>query len=79
MEEKTFDKGFINYLEEQMDLKRLCSITFRSVEGAITTIRAHIIDLSSVSDRQMIETDAGMHIGVDQLLQVNDRLAGDYC
>lgn len=79
MEEKTFDKGFVDYLEEQMDLKRLCTIKFRSVEGGITTIKAHIIDMSTVSDREMIETDAGIHIGVDQLIQVNDRLAGDYC
>ncbi|HEU4470087.1 MAG TPA: hypothetical protein VFR58_03310 [Flavisolibacter sp.] len=68
-----------NYLEEQMDLKRMCSIRFRAVDGAVTTIRAHIIKMDNVSGRDMIETDAGLVIGVDQLVQVNDRPGENYC
>ena len=67
------------YLEEQMDLKRTCAITFRDVQGAVSTIRAHIIKMDEVSGRWMFETDAGLVIGVDQLVSVNDRPSGNYC
>jgi hypothetical protein len=67
------------YLEEQMDLKRTCTIKFRSVEGAVSTIKGHIINIDSVSGRDMIETDAGLVIGVDQILAVNDRSFENYC
>ena len=73
------DKEFLGYLEEQMDLKTECTIKFRDVNGAVATIKAHIIDISSVAHRDMIETDAGIHIGVDQLVSVNDRPAAHYC
>ncbi|MGZ3839219.1 MAG: hypothetical protein ACXVMS_12840 [Flavisolibacter sp.] len=71
--------AFKEYIQEQMDLKRPCTIKFRSVEGGVSIIRAHIIDMSTVSERDMIETDAGFHIGLDQILQVNDRFPGNYC
>lgn len=70
---------FKAYLEELMDLKRPCTIKFRSVEGGVSTIRAHIIDMNTVSDRDMINTDAGIHIGLDQIVQVNDRAPENYC
>jgi hypothetical protein len=70
---------FKNYLQELADQRRLSTIRFRSVEGAISEIRAHIIDFSTVADRDMIETDAGIHIGLDQIVQVNDRIREDYC
>jgi hypothetical protein len=70
---------FKEYLEEQMDLKRPCTIKFRSVEGGVSIIKAHIIDMSTVSDRDMIETDAGMHIGVDQIVEINGRHRENYC
>jgi len=72
-------KDFTGYLEELKDLKRTCTIRFRSVEGAVSTIRAHIIKLDSVSGRDMIETDAGLVIGVDQLLEVNGQVPENYC
>ena len=70
---------FKAYLEELMDLKRLSTIRYRSVDGAVSEIRAHIIDVETKSGRDMIETDAGIHIGLDQLVQVNDRSPGNYC
>jgi hypothetical protein len=71
--------SFKEYLEEQMDLKRPCTIKFRSVQGGVSTIRAHIIKMDSVSGRDMIETDAGLLIGVDQLIEVNNRVPENYC
>ena len=70
---------FVEYLEEQMDLKRECTIKFRFVEGGVTTIKAHIVKLDEVSGRYMIETDAGLVIGVDQLIEVNQHIPENYC
>lgn len=71
--------NFKEYLEEQMDLKRVCTIRFRDVQGAVSTIRGHIIKIDDVSGREMIETDAGLVIGVDQLISVNERVQENYC
>lgn len=68
-----------NYLEEQMDLKKLCTIRFRDVQGAVTEIRGHIVKMEEVSGREIIETDAGFVIGMDQLIAINDRPAENYC
>lgn len=71
--------NFKAYLQEQMDLKRPCTITFRSVEGGVSTFKAHIIDMSTVAGRDMLETDAGFHIGLNQIVKVNDRVQENYC
>jgi len=71
--------SFKDYLEEQMDLKRLCTIKFKDVQGAITTIKGHIIKMEEVSDREIIETDAGFVIGMDQIISVNDRPQANNC
>ena len=71
--------SFKQYLEEQMDLKRECSIRFRFVDGGISTIRGHIVKMENVSGREIIETDAGLVIGMDQILEVNDRKPVNYC
>jgi hypothetical protein len=70
---------FKEYLEEQMDLRRPCIIKFRDVDGGVAILKTRIIDMSTVSERDMIETDAGIHIGLDQIIQVNDRVAENYC
>ncbi|MER3465426.1 MAG: hypothetical protein C4329_14485 [Chitinophagaceae bacterium] len=67
------------YLEGLMDLKKLCTIKFRSVEGGVIIIRGHIIKIDTVSGRDVIETDAGMVIGVDQLIAINDKSFENYC
>jgi hypothetical protein len=70
---------FTTYLQELADLKRPCTIRFRNVDGGVSEVRAHIISVESVAHREMIETDAGIHIGVDQIVSVNDRQRADYC
>jgi hypothetical protein len=72
-------QSFKDYLEELMDIKRTCSIKFRDVQGAVTTIRGHIVKMSEVADREIIETDAGFVIGMDQIISVNDRQQANYC
>ncbi|HWI91726.1 MAG TPA: hypothetical protein VNT20_10650 [Flavisolibacter sp.] len=72
-------ESFKNYLEEQMDLKRSCTIKFRDVDGAVATIKGHIVKMEEVSDREIIETDAGFAIGMDQIISVNDRPQANYC
>ena len=72
-------EGLKEYLEEQMDLKRTCIIKFRFVEGGITTTKGHIVKLDSVSGRDMIETDTGLVIGLDQIVEVNGKTAENYC
>jgi hypothetical protein len=70
---------FKDYLEEQMDLKRLCTIKFRDVQGAITSIKGHIIKMEEVSGREIIETDAGFVIGMDQIISVNGHIQSNVC
>jgi hypothetical protein len=70
---------FKDYLEEQMDLKRPCTIIFRDVQGAVTTVKGHIIKMEEVSGREIIETDAGFVIGMDQIISVNDRTQSNVC
>ena len=71
--------NFKEYLEEMMDLKRVCTIMFRDVQGAVTTIQGHIVKMENVSGREIIETDAGFIIGMDQIQAVNDRVSENYC
>lgn len=67
------------YMEEQMDLKRVVHIRFRDVQGALTDIRGRIVKMEEVSGREIIETDAGFVIGMDQIVAVNDRQSGNFC
>lgn len=69
----------INYLEELMDLKRPATITFRSVEGAVSTVKGHVVKMEIVLGRHIIETDAGMVIGADQVVEVNGRRFANIC
>lgn len=70
---------FKDYLEEQMDLKRPCSIVFRDVQGALASVRGHIVKMDEVSGREIIETDAGFVIGMDQIVSVNDHVQDNIC
>ena len=71
--------SFKDYLEELMDLKRPCTIKFRDVQGAVTQVRGHIVKMEEVSGREIIETDAGFVIGMDQIISINDRPQANYC
>jgi hypothetical protein len=77
--EKQAMEKFKDYLEEQMDLKRSCTIKFRDVQGAVTDIKGHIVKMDEVSGREIIETDAGFVIGMDQIISVNDRVQSNIC
>ncbi len=68
-----------DYLEEQLDLKRACHITFRAVDGGVSHIRGHIVKIETVSGRDIVETDAGMVIGADQILEINGRRFAANC
>lgn len=72
-------ESFKEYLEQLMDLKRPCTINFRDVQGAVTAVKGHIVKMEEVSDREIIETDAGFVIGLDQIISVNDRPQANYC
>ncbi|MDB5208354.1 MAG: hypothetical protein JWR72_3429 [Flavisolibacter sp.] len=67
------------YLEELMDLKRVASVKFRFVDGGITETKGHIVKMNSVSGRDMIETDTGLLIGTDQIVEVNGRSFENIC
>ncbi|RYZ56394.1 MAG: hypothetical protein EOO14_12345 [Chitinophagaceae bacterium] len=67
------------YLEELLDLKRPATITFRDVDGAVATIRGHVVKLSEVAGRDIIETDAGLVIGADQIREINGRSFENNC
>lgn len=71
--------GFQEYLQELMELKRPCTIRFRFVEGGVSEIRAHIVQMENVSGREIIETDAGLVIGMDQIISVNGRAPENWC
>jgi hypothetical protein len=70
---------FKDYLEEQMDLKRPCTIKFKDVQGAVAMVKGHIVKMEEVSGREIIETDAGFAIGMDQIISVNDKRQENYC
>ena len=67
------------YLEELMDLKKENTIKFRSVEGGVTTVKGRIVKIDTVSERDIIETDAGFTIGADQILEINGRSFENIC
>ena len=67
------------YLEELMDLKRPASITFRPVEGGLSTVKGHVVKMENVSGRDIIETDTGLVIGTDQIAEVNGRKFENIC
>lgn len=71
--------SFKDYLEELMDTKKICNIKFRDVQGAITSIKGHIVKMDEVSGREIIETDAGFVIGMDQIISVNDHSQANLC
>ena len=70
---------FNDYMQELADGRKEADIRFRTVEGAVSQIRAHIIGYDAPAGRAMIETDAGIHIGIDQILEVNGRIQEKDC
>ena len=68
-----------DYLEELMDLKRVATIKFRSVNGGVIEINGHIEKMEEVAGRNIIDTDAGFTIGDDQILEINGRSFENIC
>lgn len=68
-----------DFLEELLDLKKTASITFRAVDGGVSTIKGHIVKMDTVSGRDIIETDAGIVIGADQILEIDGRRFENIC
>lgn len=71
--------SYKNYLQEQMDLKKTCTIKFRDVQSAVTIIKGRIVKMEEISGREIIETDAGFIIGMDQIISVNDHAQANIC
>jgi hypothetical protein len=67
------------YLQELMDLKRPATIKFRAVDGGVSIAKGHILKIDTVSGRDIIETDAGLVIGADQIMEINDRRFENIC
>ncbi len=67
------------YLEELLDLKSNATITFRAVDGGVSTIKGHVVKLDTVSGREIVQTDAGFVIGADQILEINGRRFENIC
>jgi hypothetical protein len=55
------------------------NIRFRAVEGGVSSIRARIKGIINEGGRDIMETDAGFSIGLDQILEVNGRSFENYC
>lgn len=68
-----------DYLEELHDLKQKATITFRAVDGGVSTVMGHIVKIDNVAGRDIIETDAGMVIGADQIVEINGRRFENNC
>jgi len=49
------------------------------VQGAVAMVKGHIVKMEEVSGRDIIETDAGFAIGMDQIISVNDKPQENYC
>lgn len=68
-----------DYLEELMDLKRMATIRFRTVDGGLTEVKGRIVNMEDVSGRLIIETDAGFTLGDDQIVEINGRRFENIC
>ena len=62
-----------------MDLKRVVNIRFRAVDGGVTETKGHIVRMEEVSHRDIIETDSGLVIGADQILEINGQSIENNC
>lgn len=76
---KNVDASFKAYLEELVDLGRACTLRFRDAMGGVAELRVRLLSLEEESGRWVLETDAGMSVGVEQLVSVNGRDAALYC
>ncbi len=71
--------NFIEYLEEMVDLKRSCSIRFKSENDGIAVLQTKLSDINSDEEEGYIRTIDGLKINISQLVEVNGRLAQNIC
>jgi hypothetical protein len=70
---------FIEYLEEIVDLKRSCSIRFKTENGGVAIIQTKLSDINTDIEESYIKTADGLKINVSQLIEVNGRAAQNIC
>ena len=70
---------FIEYLEEIVDLKKNCSIRFKTENGGVAVIQTRLFDINLDSDDGYIKTAEGLKIQISQLVEVNGRIAQNIC
>ena len=70
---------FIEYLEEIVDLKKTCSIMFKSENGGVAAIQTRLYDINLDERDGYIKTAEGLKICISQLVEVNGRVAQNIC
>ena len=62
-----------DYLQELMEMGRVCTIRFKADNGAISLIRDRISDLRKQDDADWVYLGSGVKIREDQILNVDGR------
>ena len=71
--------GFVDYVEELVDLKSNCSIKFKADNGAISIVSDRIKDVNIEEDQRYIKTAKGLKIDISQVIEINGRSAQNFC
>jgi hypothetical protein len=71
--------GFIEYLEELIDLKSRCTITFKADNGGVTSIQDRISDICVEMGNRLIKTAGGLKIEIRQVIEINGRPVQNFC
>ena len=69
---------FYDELEALATMKKTCDITFFN-EGGKAKIRASIADLYTREKVEYLKTSAGLEIRLDKLIEVDGKIASNYC
>ena len=67
---QSISAAFREHLEDLQAAGRPTAITFRAESGAVSTILARIISISSEEGRTHLRTDNGLSIPVDRVVEV---------
>ena len=68
-----------DYLKQLMDFQRRATITFRSVNGGVSVIKAKIVNLDATGGKELVETDAGLIIELDHILEIDGHSFENIC
>ena len=69
---------FYDELEALATLKKNCDIIFMN-NGGKSQIQAKIADLYTREKVEYLKTDSGLEIRLDNLVQVDGKIASNYC